>query len=422
LLSGEKAREEALDLVCLSILGNVCQKADLAIVKPVVLRAAANKQQLSAALRICGAIKTVDLLREALGQIKAPLEGPQIEQLKTIVKSIVGEGNSAAEVLDALVSAPQESARLPSSVICEIARGLNANGAALVLLLAADAPREDVETWISGDVLPLDITAMVQALETARALFKGESTFVSTAAVQYHTVSVRVVSAVVLTLMNLGAPEGTPEQYASLLLALHSVTGNAKSKKAAQTRSRATEAAGALLSLDADRIIATLTALIKDPSKQPALFTQMADAIEESATGSWQQQYLSIPAPMQEECIDAVIERASREDAVMADSLWSVLRGLCSALSLAALKDRVTKLVGSSEPLASGELPLANAQLCRATTILVKRMGASSLSYLSVLLPSLIAVLSVKGKDSAQLQPTAQCLFEITGACGQYFG
>ncbi|KAF4692072.1 HEAT repeat-containing protein 1 [Perkinsus olseni] len=409
LLSGEKAREEALDLVCLSILGNVCQKADLAIVKPVVLRAAANKQQLSAALRICGAIKTVDLLREALGQIKAPLEGPQIEQLKTIVKSIVGEGNSAAEVLDALVSAPQESARLPSSVICEIARGLNANGAALVLLLAADAPREDVETWISGDVLPLDITAMVQALETARALFKGESTFVSTAAVQYHTVSVRV--------------REPPEQYASLLLALHSVTGNAKSKKAAQTRSRATEAAGALLlSLDADRIIATLTALIKDPSKQPALFTQMADAIEESATGSWQQQYLSIPAPMQEECIDAVIERASREDAAMADSLWSVLRGLSSALSLAALKDRVTKLVGSSEPLASGELPLANAQLCRATTILVKRMGASSLSYLSVLLPSLIAVLSVKGKDSAQLQPTAQCLFEITGACGQYFG
>ncbi|KAF4667138.1 HEAT repeat-containing protein 1 [Perkinsus olseni] len=423
LLSGEKAREEALDLVCLSILGNVCQKADLAIVKPVVLRAAANKQQLSAALGLCGAIKTVDLLRETLGQIKAPLEGPQIEQLKTIVKSIVGEGNSAAEVLDALLSAPQESARLPSSVICELARGLNANGAALVLLLAADAPREDVETWISGDVLPLDITAMTQALETARALFKGESTFVSTAAVQYHTVSTRVVSAVVLTLMNLGAPEGTPEQYASLLLALHSVTGNAKSKKAAQTRSRAIEAAGALLlALDADRIIATLTALIKDPSKQPALFTQMADAIEESATGSWQQQYLSIPAPMQEECIDAVIERASREDAVMADSLWSVLRGLCSALSLAALKDRVTKLVGSSEPLASGELPLANAQLCRATTILVKRMGASSLSYLSVLLPSLIAVLSVKGKDSAQLQPTAQCLFEITGACGQYFG
>ncbi|KAF4702572.1 HEAT repeat-containing protein 1, partial [Perkinsus olseni] len=121
------------------------------MVKPVVLRAAANKQQFSAALRICGAVKTVDLLRETLGQIKAPLEAPQIEQLKTIVKTIVGEGNSAAEVLDALVSAPQESARLPSSVICEIARGLDANGAALVLLLAADAPREDVEAWISGD-------------------------------------------------------------------------------------------------------------------------------------------------------------------------------------------------------------------------------------------------------------------------------
>lgn len=32
-----------------------------------------------------------------------------------------------------------------------------------------------------------------QALETARALFKGEVTFVSTAAVQYRTVSIRVV-------------------------------------------------------------------------------------------------------------------------------------------------------------------------------------------------------------------------------------
>lgn len=43
---------------------------------------------------------------------------------------------------------------------------------------------------------------------------------------------------------------------------------------------------GALLkALEADRIIATLIALVKNPSKQPALFTQMADAIEEGATG-----------------------------------------------------------------------------------------------------------------------------------------
>ncbi|EER08194.1 hypothetical protein Pmar_PMAR013104 [Perkinsus marinus ATCC 50983] len=287
LLSGQEPREAALDLVCLSILGNVCQKADLALVKPVVLRAAADKQQLSAALRLCGAINSIDLLREALGQIKAPLETPQTEQLKTIVKSMVSEeGSSAAEVLDALVSAPQESARLPYTVICEIARSLDANGAALVLLLAADAPRGDVETWISGEVLPLNIAAMVHALETARALFKGEVTFVSTAAVQYRTVSIRVVSAVVLTLTNLGVPEGTPEQYASLLLALHNVTGDAKSKKAAKSRSVATQAAGALLkALEADRIIATLIALVKNPSKQPALFTQMADAIEEGATG-----------------------------------------------------------------------------------------------------------------------------------------
>lgn len=133
----------------------MCQKADLALVKPVVLRAAADKQQLSAALRLCGAINSIDLLREALGQIKAPLETPQTEQLKTIVKSMVSEegiavvlreltrhgwlavvGSSAAEVLDALVSAPQESARLPYTVICEIARSLDANGAALVVVVS----------------------------------------------------------------------------------------------------------------------------------------------------------------------------------------------------------------------------------------------------------------------------------------------
>ncbi|KAF4672019.1 HEAT repeat-containing protein 1, partial [Perkinsus chesapeaki] len=425
LLLGNGPREDALDLVCLSILGNICQKEDLELVKPVVLKAATKKQQVSAALRICGAIKTVALLRETLGQMKSPLETPQLEQLKTIVKAIVVDGdNSAAEVLDALVTAPQEAARIPASLICDIARDLSANGAALVLLMAADAPREDIEAWISGDVLPLDISAMVEALSTARALFGGQPTFVSTAAVQYQTVAARVVSGVVLALTNLGVPEGTPEEYATLLVALHSVTGDSKSKKAAKIRTIANEAAGSFLrAIDASCMISTLIALVKEPSTPSALFSQVADAIEEAATGSWQQQYLSVPSEIQEECVAVVIERASQEGSVaMANALWSVLRGLCSALSLASLKERVTKLVGSSEPLASGEMPLTNAQLCRATTILVKRMGASSLSYLSLLLPSLIAALSVKGKDSTELQPTAQCLFEITGACGQYFG
>lgn len=53
-----------------------------------------------------------------------------------------------------------------------------------------------------------------------------------------------------LTLTNLGVPEGTPEQYASLLLALHNVTGDAKSKKAAKSRSVATQAAGECLGFD----------------------------------------------------------------------------------------------------------------------------------------------------------------------------
>lgn len=41
--------------------------------------------------------------------------------------------------------------------------------------------------------------------------------------------------------------------------------------------------------------------------------SRAAGKISELHLRSWQQQYLSIPASVQEECIDAVIERASRE-------------------------------------------------------------------------------------------------------------